>query len=82
MTRFNVLSLLIAVGLGVAVANFSRASAEPQPAWDRDLSRQLLQTQEKQQSALEAIARSQEQAARALQELVRATERTADKCSR
>jgi hypothetical protein len=82
MTTRNVVSLLIAAGAGVAIASLGRAAAEPQPAWDRDLSRQLLQTQEKQQNALEAMARSQEQEARALQELVRATERMADKCSR
>lgn len=74
MTRRKVLPLLFAAVSGMAVASLGRVAAEPQPAWDRDLTRQLLQTQERQQSALEAMARSHEQAARALQELVRATE--------
>lgn len=82
MTKLSLLSLFVAAFVAVIVSSLGRASAEPQPAWDRDLSRQLLRAHEAQQNALEAMARSQEQQTRALQELVRATERIVDKCSR
>lgn len=73
-------TVLAAAALGAVLANLGHAVAEPQPAWDRDLSRQMLRALEAQQQALETSARSQEQQARALHDISRAIERAADKC--
>lgn len=80
MNTRTVFLLLAAAALGALLANLGRAVAEPQPAWDRDLSRQMLRALDAQQQALENSARSQEQQARALHEISRAIERAADKC--
>jgi hypothetical protein len=72
--------LAAAAALGAVIANLGHAVAEPQPAWDRDLSRQMLRVLEAQQQALETSARSQEQQARALHDIRRAVARAADKC--
>ena len=82
MSKHNLILVLAAALIGAAATNFSRVSAESEPAWDRDLTRQLIRAQEGQEKALQAIVRAQEQQTRTLQELVRATERAADKCSR
>lgn len=74
------LSILAAGAVGAVLANLGHAGAEPQPAWDRDTSRQILRALEAQQNALENSARSQEQQARALQDISRAIQRAADKC--
>lgn len=81
MPKYSLILIIASAVIGAAVANVSRVSAESEPAWDRDLTRQLVRAQEGQEKALQAIARGQEQQTRALQELVRATERAADKCS-
>jgi hypothetical protein len=76
----SVLSLLAAALIGAGLANLGSAAAEPQPAWDRDLTRQLIRAQEAQREALEASVRLQEQQVRALQELGRSVEHAADRC--
>lgn len=80
MNARSLLPVLAAAVLGAVLTNLGQAAAEPQPAWDRDLSRQVLRALEAQQRALEASARSQEQQARALQDVGRAIARAADKC--
>jgi len=72
--------LLAAAVVGAVLANLGRAVAEPQPAWDREMVRQLIRAQDGQRDALEASVKMQEQQARALQELARTLERAADKC--
>jgi hypothetical protein len=74
------LPILAAAAVGAVLANLGHAVAEPQGAWDRDMSRQMLRSLEAQQQALENSARSQEQQARALQDISRAIGRAADKC--
>lgn len=76
----RILSLIAAAAVGALLGHLGQAAAEPQPAWDRELSRQLLRALEAQQQALENSARSEEQQARALHELSRALERAAGKC--
>jgi hypothetical protein len=76
MTK-KLIPIVIAFLLGAAVASFGKVSAEPQPPWDRDLVRQLVNTLEAQQRILEGTLRQEEQQARALHELVRAAGRCA-----
>ena len=80
MDTRNYLPILAAAAVGAVIANLGHAVAEPQPAWDRDISRQMLRSLEAQQQALENSARSQEQQARALQGIQRAIERAGEKC--
>ena len=74
------LRIFAAAAVGAVLATLGHAGAEPQPAWDRELSKQVLRTLEAHEKALENSARSQEQQARALQDISRAIERAADKC--
>jgi hypothetical protein len=80
MEARSIFPLVAAALLGAVLANLGQAVAEPQPAWDRDLSRQMLRALEAQQQALENSARSQEHQARALQDISRAIERASSKC--
>jgi len=80
MDARSVLPILAAAAVGAVLANLGHAGAEPQPAWDRDLTRQMLRSLEAQKKALESSARAQEQQARALHDISRAIERAADKC--
>lgn len=80
MNARSLLPVLAAAIVGAVLANLGHAVAEPQPPWDRDMSRQVLRSLEAQQQALENSARSQEQQARALHDISRAIERAADKC--
>lgn len=80
MNSRDLLPILAAAAVGAVVANLGHAVAEPQPPWDRDMSRQVVRALEAQQQALENAARSQEQQARALNDISRALGRAADKC--
>lgn len=80
MNARSLLPVLAAAALGAVLANLGHAVAEPQPAWDRELSRQMLRSLEAQEKALEQSARFQEQQARALHDISRAIERAANKC--
>jgi hypothetical protein len=85
MSKQSLLLALAAALAGAALANLTTVSAEPQPAWDNDLVRQLVRAQQGQEKALEALVRSSEQQTRAAEQQTRALEniaRALEKCQR
>jgi hypothetical protein len=63
------------IGAVVATTTLNHASADPPPAWDRDVTRELVRAEEGQHKALEELVRVQHDQARALQDIARQLER-------
>jgi len=74
-TAVLVVSAALVGAVGASVATLNHASADPQPAWDREAVRELVRAEQGQQKALEELVRTEEHQARALQDITRQLER-------